>query len=91
MRSLLTHERIIIYYTRAHLMCTLGYRLSACSRHGQSVEEEYRKNGIEITVYLYCNSLVEISTRTGAVPPVRRSVVSPCLSGVCFSSVSFRL
>ena len=43
-------------------MCTRGYRLSACSRHGQSVEE-YRKNGIEITVYLYCDSLDEISTR----------------------------
>ena len=65
MRFLLTHERIIIYCTRAHLMCTLGYRLSACSRHGQSVEE-YRKNGIEITVYLYCDSLVENSTRTGS-------------------------
>ena len=46
-------------------MCTLGYRPSACSRHGQSVEE-YRKNGIEITVYLYCDSLVENSTRTGS-------------------------
>ena len=46
-------------------MCTPGYRLSACSRHGQSVEE-YRKNGIEITVYLYCDSLVENSTRTGS-------------------------
>ena len=30
---------------------------------GQSVEE-YRKNGIQITVYLYCDSLVENSTRT---------------------------
>ena len=29
-------------------------------------DEEYRKNGIEITVYLYCDSLVENSTRTGS-------------------------
>ena len=70
MRFLLTHERIIIYCTRAHLMCTLGYRPSACSRHGQAVEGY--KNGIEITVYLFCDSLhvVEISTRTGGTGTV---------------------
>ena len=40
-------------------MCTLRYRPSACSRHGQSVEE-YRKNGIEITVYVVLGSAVDL-------------------------------
>ena len=62
--SLNSWENYYIYCTRAHLMCTLGYRASTCSRHGQPVED-YRKNGIKITVYLYCDSLVENSTRTG--------------------------